>query len=403
MKTVTSASCATLFFLVLTASADAAPVELRAGSAATFVPRADQPCFVGIVERQTRLATRTEGDCVFEDGALRARVFVTSGSGVAKVDVSSEVKVVVAQFEVPASDDAPSTSYVPFHAVVPVSWAGRFFNMTGGLNVGVVDANPLGRSAVASVNSYLRLREGSATDANVAGPLISQERFQGSSHGGINQCLTVPTDAVSAAEALVGCALAVTYSDSGSARAEISGVIRTGQVYNLELVIRGDLVSPFQDTPVEAYTPERIGFDDDRGLTWRQPATLRIGTDPERTVAELRQEVDELRTLLAQLRSDFDGHYHVYLTGKGAGHNNTEAHTPPPLLASGSAAPQPAGTAATPAGSPTGDTPPPSSEGPTASVSAATSGDSGGGGAFGLAELGLLLGSTLLVRRGNRH
>ena len=35
--------------------------------------------------------------------------------------------------------------------------------------------------------------------------------------------------------------------------------------------------------------------------------------------------IEELREDLDDLRDDFDGHTHTYLTGKGKGHNNTEA------------------------------------------------------------------------------
>lgn len=390
MKRITRATCAAFILFALTAAASAAPLELSAGSTATFSPASGQPCYRGITERDTRTLTRVDGDCVFESGALRARVFATAGPGITRVDVSSEVKVIVAQFEVPEPATATAASYVPFHAVVPVSWSGQFFNMTVGFS-----------HATANVNMYLRLREGSAADANVAGTLISQNRFQGASHGGLNQCLTVPTDYVSAAEALVGCALAVTYKDAGAARTELSAVIRTGQVYNLELVIRGDLVSPFVNDPYDAYIPERIAFDEGHGLTWSEPATLRIGTDPERTVEGLRQEVDELRALLAQLRSDFDGHYHVYLTGRGEGHNNVEALTPPPRLAPGSGVTSTTAeplTSTGPAGPAQPDgTPQPASAAPAASVSAST--PNGGGGAFGLAELGLLFASTMLFAR----
>ena len=42
------------------------------------------------------------------------------------------------------------------------------------------------------------------------------------------------------------------------------------------------------------------------------------------------ESVEELREELKELRDDFEGHSHKYLTGKGQGHNNTEATTGPP-------------------------------------------------------------------------
>jgi hypothetical protein len=327
MNRITRLACAAGALVFLSpAMGWAQLVQLESGSAWSIAPGPDRPCLVGISERQVRLATRVEGDCVFDGNTLRARVFATAGPGIQSVDVSSEVKVVVAQFVVPAPTGAP-TSYLPFHAIVPVSWTGQFFNMTAGVF-----------HATGSVNMFLRLRHGNAADVNFAGTLISQARFQGASHGGLNQCLTVPTDYVSAAEGLVGCALAVVQRDSGDSRVELAGVIRTGQVYNLELVIRGDLLSPFVNDPIDAYIPERIAFDEDRGLSWRENATLRIGSDPEASLEGLRQELAELKAAFEALRSDFDGHYHTYLTGNGPGHNRIEAATPPPQHGSGAAA-----------------------------------------------------------------
>lgn len=45
---------------------------------------------------------------------------------------------------------------------------------------------------------------------------------------------------------------------------------------------------------------------------------------------ESEESVEELRAELQELRDDFEGHTHTYLTGKGEGHNNTEATTGPP-------------------------------------------------------------------------
>lgn len=42
------------------------------------------------------------------------------------------------------------------------------------------------------------------------------------------------------------------------------------------------------------------------------------------------ESIEDLRTDLDELRKDFEGHTHTYLTGKGVGHNNTEATTGPP-------------------------------------------------------------------------
>ncbi len=384
----------------------AEPVKIVAGSRSVFSPNAARPCFVGVVERQTRALTEVNGECVFESGAFRAEAFATSGPGVLPVDVSAEVKVIVGHFQVDTAPGSSATSHLPIHISVPVSWAGRFFNMT------------VFPAAVASMNMYLRLRETDAADPNVAGTLISQSRFQGASHGGISSCISVPTDTISAATALVGCALATTQKEEGGSLVELSGVIRTNQPYSIELVARADLTATLVVDPVNSYVPERVNFRDGFGMTWKDPAVVRIGTDAERVVSAIREEIDVLRKDLARLRHDFEGHYHTYLTGRGEGQNNTVVQTPPPVLppplpASGegnqasNAPPSSAPITGTPTiatptiATPTTGTPPNASFAPNTELSAS----SGGGGSTGvpavlmLALLATLRASSANIRR----
>jgi hypothetical protein len=52
----------------------------------------------------------------------------------------------------------------------------------------------------------------------------------------------------------------------------------------------------------------------------------------EERVDVIEGDVEELDEKVDQLREDFDNHSHTYLTGKGTGHNNTEADTGAPVL-----------------------------------------------------------------------
>jgi hypothetical protein len=309
-----------ILFISMSQIASAQLVKVRAGSQSVFAPDATRPCFSAIVERKVRAASRTQAECVFENGVIRAETFATSGSGVLPVDVTAEVKIVVSHFQVDTAEDAAATSYIPIHISIPVSWKGRFFNMT------------VFPAAVASMNMYLRLRETDAADPNVAGALVSQVRFQGASHGGISSCMSIPTDTVSAATMLAGCGLAVTEKEEGQAFAELSGVIRTNKPYNIELVARADLTATLIVDPYNSYVPERVNFKDGFGMTWSKNAVVRVGTDAERVMSGIKEEVAMLAEDLAMLRQDFDGHYHTYLTGRGDGHNKTVAETPTPLL-----------------------------------------------------------------------
>jgi outer membrane murein-binding lipoprotein Lpp len=60
-------------------------------------------------------------------------------------------------------------------------------------------------------------------------------------------------------------------------------------------------------------------------------------SDLESDVADLESDVDQIATelqdltlIVEELSEDFESHTHTYLTGKGVGHNNTEATTTPP-------------------------------------------------------------------------
>jgi hypothetical protein len=48
-------------------------------------------------------------------------------------------------------------------------------------------------------------------------------------------------------------------------------------------------------------------------------------------IQALQQNVSDLMELLQQLREDFEGHTHTYLTGRGMGHNNQQATTTTPM------------------------------------------------------------------------
>jgi hypothetical protein len=58
-------------------------------------------------------------------------------------------------------------------------------------------------------------------------------------------------------------------------------------------------------------------------------------TQLETDVDELETDIDELEETVEELREDFDNHSHTYLTGKGTGHNNTEADTGAPVTPPG--------------------------------------------------------------------
>lgn len=314
--------------------ASAQLVKINAGTISVFSPQGMDQCYAATLKRKERplLATKVDASCEFENGALRVKTYANAGSGVLAVDVTAEVKVIVAHFQVDTPADAVATGYIPVQVTVPVSWAGRFLNST--VTPKVVERF---KPSVSTMNMFLRLRETDAADPNIAGSVISQSRFQGASHSGIRSCMSIPTDAVSAASMLAGCALASFSYDQGTALAEINGVIRTNQPYNVELVMRADLTADNFNLKPTGYVPEVVDFRGDRslddlGMIWKKPAVVRVGTDAHQVVSGIQEELENIKEDLAVLRRDFDGHYHTYMTGRGNGHNNFITETPPPLL-----------------------------------------------------------------------
>jgi hypothetical protein len=71
------------------------------------------------------------------------------------------------------------------------------------------------------------------------------------------------------------------------------------------------------------------GFFGWSGLTLRVGRTAVIPDLVER-IEDLEQQVTRLTAALRALNTEFQGHSHEYLTGKGVGHNNTVANTAGP-------------------------------------------------------------------------
>lgn len=395
MKRLHAASLVSIALAFVTATSSAQMVTIRAGSQSAFAPDASDPCFFATTEQAARLTTVIEADCEFANGAWRAKVYGRSGVGVVPVDVTGEVKIIVAHFQVDTPDDATSTGYLPIQVVVPVSWIGRLFNAQPIPEINI-PGTEIGPGTEASVNMFLRLRQTDAADPNFAGMLVSQQRFEGASHGGIGNCVSLPTDTVGALTMAVGCLLAVSEKEEGSALAQLSGVIRTNQPYSIELVLRGHLDSALaigQNGIPETVNFGRSGIVDDFGLFWSQSAIVRIGTDPNVVVSEIRDEIEMLEEELALLREEFETHYHTYLTGRGVGHNNTVAETPPPIVPAPAAVEQSSSAVDVVSTSSTGGA---QSQAPQANADArATS----GGGALDLLSLLLLIGAFAATRR----
>lgn len=305
-------------------TASAATIDLEAGSTTLITPSVSTECFTDFTNDSIRATARGELTCEYQDGSVRVEMFATSGVGVGPVDIKGIARIVVAQIRVVKAPGAADQSYLPVHITVPVFWNGKMFNLTG------IPAAQL------SANMWLRLRESREDNPSFAGTLAAQTLFNGASHGGISNCLSVPTTKIAAAAMAIKCTAAAAAMTSGGGGIELSSLIRTNKVYNVEVVIRGELFNRLVEVPGPAYVPEMLDFksplvgDSWKGVRWNRGARIVVGTDPSVVDGDLAAEIAELRDLLGQLRDDFEGHYHTYRTGRGRGHNNTEARTPGP-------------------------------------------------------------------------
>jgi len=63
--------------------------------------------------------------------------------------------------------------------------------------------------------------------------------------------------------------------------------------------------------------------------------------DIDETLEDVKAAIEALSDRLDELQEDFEGHTHTYLTGRGVGHNNTEAETGPEIDGDGGETPTP--------------------------------------------------------------
>lgn len=136
-------------------------------------------------------------------------------------------------------------------------------------------------------------------------------------------------------------------------------------------------------------------YDDSkgRGASLRR-LIVRLGQDDLETLERL----DRIEEDIQEIREDVDAlkhHTHDYLTGRGVGHNNTDAQTSPPVFDGDGAVSDATGDAISPAQSePAGATGSPPAAG--TSEAPGSAGPGGGGSAFGLM---LLLLAGLVARK----
>lgn len=270
-------------------------------------------CFEDRFEEPEDTIAEVETRCSVEEGTADVKVVA---SGVLRAGNFSATAGFHVNFKVrQAREGEAHRSFVPIQVFLPLKYAARVRNdaVTG---------------AVAEFQISLRLRSFAGDQGEV--PVVTVL------HNGVGDCLTIPTSKIEFAEAVVKCALAVQQLiDVEASSISLFAIVETGRPYELELRMDGSVAKGVGLAEFLAVRSGRCGagkpncFPPDEpgstpGLFWRT-MLVTIGTDPAALVADLGDQIDELREALK-------AHTHTYLTGRGQGHNNTVAVSSPAII-----------------------------------------------------------------------
>lgn len=115
--------------------------------------------------------------------------------------------------------------------------------------------------------------------------------------------------------------------DIGSTTNSMSAKLTRGHTYRVALTLHITGKGLANATISLDYGPG-LG---DGGLRWND-FTVAVSRDVNERIDLLEERVVQLEGEIAQLRSDLRNHTHIYLTGRGEGHNNVEARTSPAII-----------------------------------------------------------------------
>jgi hypothetical protein len=169
-----------------------------------------------------------------------------------------------------AKEGEAHRSFVPLNVYLPLAYAARL-------------RNDAAFGAVADLQISLALRSSGRDHGKV--PVLTAR------HGGLGECLTVPTTKIEIAEALVKCALGVQQIfDVTETGISLSAVVETGRPYELELRMEGSIAKGLGLATFLAVRSGRCDWskpncfppdepESTPGLYWRD-MLITIGTDP---------------------------------------------------------------------------------------------------------------------------
>lgn len=311
MKYLVAAGVLTLSALFSPIPAGAQAV-LDSGQSYTITPAQTECLTIEVLDPPNALLPVASAECDTATGTADVKAW--DGESLITVDALAS-SVFQYQFRVEDVGGAIGPSQVPIHVRIPlVEWAAHLYNNH------IFEEGIAGLGGFASLDIVLQLRQDPDPDAATGGnrgTAIQKASILGATHGGALGCLTIPTDPASLASAAVSCALAVFQSLEGNSFASLNAVVEVGRTYNLELLVTAHAHSGASGALLSASASTHNLIHPNDRLKWSQ-MVVTIGTDPAMLVADLQNQIDELREALKT-------HTHTYLTGKGVGHNNTVA------------------------------------------------------------------------------
>jgi len=147
--------------------------------------------------------------------------------------------------------------------------------------------------------------------------------------GGVAALAGGPVSAGAGAVALLDCGLAAGLKASGTMDegVNLNTIVRAGESYYVEVAAQVFVKKRLTAASAEASVNQGgiSGILENLPTVRWNDIILKLGADPQEYIAELEDQIEELR-------EDLEGHSHIFLTGRGTGHNNTEAETSSALL-----------------------------------------------------------------------
>jgi len=113
--------------------------------------------------------------------------------------------------------------------------------------------------------------------------------------------------------------------DNGTESNALSAQLVRGHSYRIHSTVRLEAKGALNATIILDYATGGWGL-------WWNNLTVTVAPDLAEEIAKLKARVDTLEAEVDDLRDDLEDHTHTYLTGRGEGHNNTEAETSPAII-----------------------------------------------------------------------